>query len=677
MLIKQVTLTDCGAYAGSHTFDFAADEAKPIILVGGQNGGGKTTIFESVLLCLYGMKHTKAAATRKAYERRLSRMIHRAPGSGLSGAERWSSVSVEFLLHRGGATTEYKVERRWRASKDRVSEEMELWMRPADVPGAEYAHPDAMEPDQWQSFVNGLVPRGIAALFFFDGEMVTQMADGGESAAIRSSFNSLLGLDLVDQLQADLRTNLVRNLSGDDRQLRDELARLTSQKTEAESKAGNLRESRVRKEAELGRVRVRMEDAEAGMERLGGGFAEKRQDIKSRLASKRTELEMTGRKMAELCAAELPLGLVPDELQEVQQQMRADGESARAVVERDIITRTISGIRSAVLSDTFLKGTPGRKEAISGITTIMDEALPRAPPDAQPEVFGFSTPQREAISRMIRNAAGPTLEAAGEAATRYASIREEVTALETALASAPADDEIGPIISGINRMHEEAGRLEAEVDHLDGQAASEEAMIKHISAKIRQVLAGRQKNERSRRMAGLTEAVQRTLDVYAGRLRAEKLGLLESHILEAVRTLMHKDIIGTISINPETFEVSLYGGDGGAVPRETLSKGEQQMLATSILWGLARTSGRPLPFMIDTPLARLDSEHRVNLIERFFPLASHQVIILSTDTEIGRADYARLAPYTSKSYTIRYDPGSSSTRTRRGYFWDGEADEVQ
>lgn len=675
MLIKQVALTDCGAYAGRHAFDFAADESKPIILVGGHNGGGKTTIFESVLLCLYGMRHAKT--TRKAYEMRLSKMIHRATDSVLSGAERWSSVSVEFLLHHGGTTTEYKVERRWRTSKDTVNEEMELWTRPADTPDAEYAHPDAMEPDQWQSFVNGLVPRGIAALFFFDGEMVTQMADGGESAAIRSSFNSLLGLDLVDQLQADLRTNLMRNLSGDDKHLRDELAQLTSQKTEAESKAGSLRESRVRREGDLNRVRARMEDAEANMERLGGGFAKKRQDLKSQLASKRTELEMTGRRMAELCGAELPLGLVPNELREVQQQISADGESARAAVEREIIAKTISGIKSTVLSDMFLRGMPHRKEAISGIITAMDEALPRASQDVQLEVFGFSTPQREAISRMIRNAAGPTLEAAKEAALRYASIREEVTTLETALASAPADDEIGPIISEINMMHEEAGRLEAEVDHLDGQAASEEAMIKHISTKIHKVLAGQQKNEKSRRMVRLTEAVQRTLDVYAERLRAEKLGLLESNMLEAIGTLMHKDIIGTISINQETFEVSLYGEDGDIIPRDTLSKGEQQMLATSILWGLAKTSGRPLPFMIDTPLARLDAKHRVNLIERFFPLASHQVIILSTDTEIGQTDYTRLAPYISKSYTVQYDPGSSSTQTKQGYFCNEETDEVQ
>ena len=178
-------------------------------------------------------------------------------------------------------------------------------------------------------------------------------------------------------------------------------------------------------------------------------------------------------------------------------------------------------------------------------------------------------------------------------------------------------------------------------------------------------------NSYTQRMADLTGAVQKTLDAYADRLRAEKMGLLESYVLEAAGTLMHKEIIEGISIDPETFEVSLHDADRNAIPRETLSKGEQQMLATSILWGLARTSGRPLPFMIDTPLARLDTEHRANLIERFLPLASHQTVVLSTNTEIGAADYARLLPYISRSYTIRYDPGAASTMVREGYFWDG------
>lgn len=680
MLIQQVTLTNCGAYVGNHTFDFTTDEDRPIILVGGHNGGGKTTIFDSVLLCLYGMSYVKTVrrgSPRKEYERRLSGMMYRSSDRGLSISERWSSVTVEFLMHHGGTTTGYKVQRRWRASKDGIIEEMKLYMKPADDADAKYVHPDAMEPDQWQSFINGLVPLGIATLFFFDGEMVTQMADGGESAAIQSSFNSLLGLDLVYQLQSDLRTNLIRNLSDNDKQLKDELHTLTSQKSEAESKAGRLCESRIRKEAELGRINAKIEDSESKLERLGGGFAKKRQHIQSRLASKKTELEIAGKRMAEICGAGLFLGLVPDELREVQQQIHADGEAAAAIHKRDVISRTICDVRAAILSHTFLKGMPHREEATSEIIQILDGILSPDASDIQDEVFGFSTPQREVIHNMIQNAEGPTLNAARDVSTQYSRIREDIHTLDSVLASAPVDDEIGPLISEIAKLHKDAGWLESEMDHLDKKAASEEAMIKHISSKIRKVLTARQKSERSRRMVELTESVQRTLNVYAHKLRSGKLGQLESHILNAAGTLMHKDMISHISINPETFEVSLYDKDGNMVPRETLSKGEQQMLATSILWGLARTSGRPLPFMIDTPLARLDTEHRANLIERFFPLASHQIIILSTDTEIGEADYAKLIPYISKSYVIRYSPENSSTLIRLGYFWDDVIHEVQ
>jgi hypothetical protein len=57
-----------------------------------------------------------------------------------------------------------------------------------------------------------------------------------------------------------------------------------------------------------------------------------------------------------------------------------------------------------------------------------------------------------------------------------------------------------------------------------------------------------------------------------------------------------------------------------------------------MLWALAKTSGRPLPIIIDTPLARLDSDHRKLLAQHYFPVASHQMLILSTDTEIAPED---------------------------------------
>jgi len=144
---------------------------------------------------------------------------------------------------------------------------------------------------------------------------------------------------------------------------------------------------------------------------------------------------------------------------------------------------------------------------------------------------------------------------------------------------------------------------------------------------------------------------------------------LESLMLESFRRLLRKtDLIGNLVINPETFEVTLTGRDGKTLPFDRLSAGEKQLLATSLLWGLARASGRPVPTIIDTPLGRLDSSHRRHLIERYFPNASHQVLLLSTDEEIVGSYYAALKPYITRSYLLTHNEELGQTKMEPGYF---------
>ena len=127
-----------------------------------------------------------------------------------------------------------------------------------------------------------------------------------------------------------------------------------------------------------------------------------------------------------------------------------------------------------------------------------------------------------------------------------------------------------------------------------------------------------------------------------------------------------------MKIDPETFRIELTDGDGRVVPFDRFSAGERQLLATSLLWGLARASGRPLPTIIDTPLGRLDSSHRRHMIERYFPVASHQVILLSTDEEIDEESLQRLLPYIGRKYHLQFDEASRSTTITEGYFWNNE-----
>ena len=99
-----------------------------------------------------------------------------------------------------------------------------------------------------------------------------------------------------------------------------------------------------------------------------------------------------------------------------------------------------------------------------------------------------------------------------------------------------------------------------------------------------------------------------------------------------------------------------------------LSKGEQQILAYATLWGLGRATGRPLPVIVDTPLARLDLAHKRNVVERYFHQAAHQVIILSTDSEITPEFLELLNPVLSRKLSLDFDDARQATSVTEGYF---------
>lgn len=137
------------------------------------------------------------------------------------------------------------------------------------------------------------------------------------------------------------------------------------------------------------------------------------------------------------------------------------------------------------------------------------------------------------------------------------------------------------------------------------------------------------------------------------------------------KALRHDAIVYRVQIDTETFRLVLYDHNGECLPKHRLSAGEKQILAIAFLWGLANASGRQLPVAIDTPLGRLDSEHRNHLVDRYFPQASHQVMLLSTDTEIRAEEVGRLraAGAIAREYRLEYDPKQRQTAVVPGYFW--------
>ena len=140
-----------------------------------------------------------------------------------------------------------------------------------------------------------------------------------------------------------------------------------------------------------------------------------------------------------------------------------------------------------------------------------------------------------------------------------------------------------------------------------------EDLNKKLSQLLEDELDSRLLNEDSQRMIHHSQKVRRTLGQLKLNIISKKVHRIESLIFESFQRLLRKKTLITgLKINHETFESSLVDHVGGILHVDRLSSGERQLLATSMLWGLARASGRPIPTIIDTPLGRLDSSHLKN-----------------------------------------------------------------
>lgn len=159
------------------------------------------------------------------------------------------------------------------------------------------------------------------------------------------------------------------------------------------------------------------------------------------------------------------------------------------------------------------------------------------------------------------------------------------------------------------------------------------------------------------------------IDKFSVELQKRKTGALGETITECYKKLANKkNLINQIKVDPQSLALSYLDKQGNSVAKESLSAGEKQLMVIAILWALAICSAKKLPVIIDTPLSRLDSMHRKSLVTTYFPKASDQTIILSTDSEIDSYYYGLMKDYVGDEFTLEYDEETQSTTILKGYF---------
>ena len=675
MLLTKVFINDFGVYRGRNEFDFQTKPDKPIILCGGTNGAGKTTLFESIMLGFYGQNSFEQKTSQKQYHDKILRKIHRYLGTKKAADE--ASVTIEFQFAHEEKIVEYQVMRMWQNNDEKIDETFTIKKKnPSDE---KFVNLDSIEESGWQVFIEQLIPKGIVKLFFFDGEQIQKIADEGEiDNHIKSSFDALLGLDLVKQLINDIGLTLLRNSKGETKKILDEINRLTKENEESEEKRDGFQNKQVHLQTNIDLLQKKVDVQEVNFKKIGGEFARNREELtieKTRLESKLEDVE---KEIRELCSDTLPFSLIPKQMEEVKNEIKADQQKLQDSFEKSILEKNFQDLLDNIKSKSFLPNITN--DVRQNVTKQIDELLKNkieSVSNPTKTTYNLSADDMNQTIQLIDEVNDSSEQKIEALVNTFNVVSNSLEQIKVGLDSAPREDEFGPIFSELTQTTRELGELQNELEHLRILESQEKSLIILVNSKIRANL--KNKHEDKKRMAGLEigSNVQDVLEDYAESLRSKKLELLESYILDKLQVLLHKqNFIEKISIDRETFQVKLYKGNDDEITKDMLSKGELQMYATAVVWGLALTSGRPLPFMIDTPLARLDEEHRNSIVEEFYPNASHQTIILSTDSEVNFEYYQKLEPYISSSFVIQYDSDKGTTKKHDTYFFDKKGDRI-
>ena len=578
-------------------------------------------------------------------------------------------MGLRFAMQEEGRSVEYELVRTWSEKSGKMRESFEVLKDGKNDRGLS---------ELWSDHIQEILPPRIAPLFFFDGEKIEELADLKRAPGlVREAVKSLLGLDIVSQLDSDLEILERRKFAsvaahGDQKKLQhleEQLARLESNRTAVSAEIAQAR-------AQVAEHMNERDRANASFREAGGELFNQHEALVAHQTVLGAERERTLGELRQLAIGVLPLALVAPIIKRmvVQGELELSYEAAdrryQALQERDEFVEGL--IRSE------LKNAASAKNIIQALRADLKAKKPKA-------AGSFHLGIMESAHSNIRNIESAEIPAALDRARQLlvtvADHDRQLSAVQRKVTAVPDGDTIQALTDRIAQTVTDIHANQAKLEERERRLSEIERELIVVQRSLKQLIEQRvvvhNENADAERIIKYSQLVRESLDTFVGLVVKHHIRRIEVLVEEALKKLFRKEnLIGKVTIDSQTFEISLRDGKGEVIPSELLSAGERQLLATSLLWALAVAAGRQIPTAIDTPLGRLDSVHRHKLVDCYFPQASHQVILLSTDEEIAGAYYNTLLPSISHSFTLRYNDQTRSSQIENGYAFATEVASV-
>lgn len=710
MQITKLVLDNFSSYEGKTVFDFTVDKNKPIVLIGGLNGAGKTSIFTAIKIALYGPLAFGYTGNNTFYSKKIKGFIN---DKAFQTQPFSSGISIGIKIKEERETKHYTISRNWSIIDSKIEEEYNIYE--GDT------HLDYSEKILFESYILSIIPIDLFEFFLFDGEEVgTIFSSDGYNKYVKNALLTMCGIDDFEILQHFCKNYNGKVESEEEIELNERYQDLLECISETEDAINYCADTIITNEQDISSLHTLIEQREAEFVRSGGLPPEKVKKLEENELKYDKEREHIAREIKSYFEELMPFYIMAESIPQLKQQIKYEEKASiheyiTNMISREFIDTIVSekttddnGISNAIYEAIIKKF-----EVSNGVfddmifdlsKTEMGQILHLAD-----TVTSFDS--RELIRKIRKKE---------RLVKKITSIRQK---LKNALSEEDAKRYTDEIVDAKHRIEIlvlESSQKITEKEELELKIQTLNSELKTIKEKIRESTQDKHVLDLSSR---ISQMMERIINSSMVSIRQQ----LSMKIIENLQQIYRKDnlisiieisenfkfelfqiqrftmnelkslianigfkefikLIGNKSIeklckffaldSPDDIENKITTCDVDdkielykRIDLNTLSKGERQIFILALYWAIIQISGKHIPFVIDTPYARIDANHREEISSKFFPNISSQVVILSTDEEITKDYYKIIKPFIAKEYLLQNNQSENRTTVTDGYFF--------
>ena len=717
MIINSIKLKNFRSYEDETEFSFSPKDNKNIVLIGGENGAGKSTLFEAIKLCIYGPMSYGYLGSNGNY---LTKIKNNINNNAFKNDVVDCNISLSLSFTEGTQINEYNLSRTWEYVNQKIKETFTVDKNGKTLNDDEILY--------FNKYLQSLLPPSLFDFFFFDGEELTEFFVGkNSSTSLKEAVLQLFNYDTFDILKKHL-LSFQRNMSKSNSSLSEVQAiydEALERVKEINSKIDSCNSSLLNKEELLDSLKTKKNILDEEFKSSGGILETERAEINSLINKLENDRFTLNQEIKDFCNDILPFIIVSDLLANTKTQIEnedtiASYNTIKDKLSADVIEKSFNKIPNLNNCNTDYE-----EVAIA----ILENMFNSNELDNINEILMLSSDQKHntlsIINKILTNKSTYSNNIKNNF-IRLKSIANELKQLRDRLNSTISGELLDKYLENISIVNNEIITVENAIVSLHHLLESLNLELSnaeyHYTRAKNQYSASLQNNNVLELSSNLTDY----LDALLATLSKDKLKLIEDNFIEIFSLIIRKNEYVSSIVIDDNFDTTLYvARDYASFEVENIitnlgindiskkyglmfiedlltkfnvssldevikhfnanptmelielrtkvnvndfSKGEKQIYILCLIWALIKSSGIDVPFIIDTPYARIDETHRKALTLEYLPNISKQVIILSTNEEIDANLYNVIKPYICDEYLLLYNEKGRKTEVKKGYF---------